>query len=194
MPKVMWDEARALGLDRQALMQLIFTARASTPADDALIAMLAILGLRVSEACNVHIEDFADVERGHKVLRLIGKGGKPATIPLPPPVYQSLQRAAGDRTHGQLLERRDGEPLDRRTAYWWVKRIGRAAGVDHRLHPHALRHSAITAALDAGATLRDAQVFARHSDPRITQRYDRGRRNLDRHSSYLVAGYLSGGA
>ena len=35
--------------------------------------------------------------------------------------------------------------------------------------------------LDAGADLRDAQIAARHADPRTTMRYDRARKNLDRH-------------
>lgn len=192
-PKVIWDEARALGLPRQELSQLIYTARSLSPEDDALITLMAVLGLRVSEACGVNVEDFRDVERGHTVLRLTGKGGKPATIPLPPPVLLSLNRCAGDRTSGPLIRRRDGNRLDRGTAYRWVKRIGKRAGLTPKLHPHALRHSAITAALDAGAPLRDAQVFARHSDPRITSRYDRGRQNLDRHASYLVSGFLAGG-
>lgn len=32
--------------------------------------------------------------------------------------------------------------------------------------------------LDAGADLRDAQIAARHADPRTTMRYDRARKNL----------------
>jgi integrase len=36
--------------------------------------------------------------------------------------------------------------------------------------PHSLRHAAITAALDAGCSLRDVQDFARHADPRQTRR------------------------
>jgi len=194
MPKVIYDEARALGLDRMQLSRLVQTARASSPTDDALITMMALLGLRVSEACSVHIEDFQDVERGHDVLRLTGKGGKPATIPLPPPVMRSLRRAMGDRESGPLLLRKDGQRLDRRTAYRWVKRLGRLANVDEHVHPHALRHSAITAALDAGVPLRDAQVFARHSNPRTTTRYDRGRLNLDHHASYIVSSYIAGAA
>jgi hypothetical protein len=35
--------------------------------------------------------------------------------------------------------------------------------------------------LDAGVDLRDVQIAARHADPRTTMRYDRARKNLDRH-------------
>ncbi len=34
--------------------------------------------------------------------------------------------------------------------------------------PHTLRHTAITAALNAGAHLRDVQDFARHADPKCS--------------------------
>jgi integrase/recombinase XerD len=192
MPKVIYDESRALGLDRGELRRLLATARASGPVDGALVTLMGFLALRVTEACSVRIEDYADTERGHRVLRLIGKGNKPATIPLPGPVLQALDAAAGDRTSGYLILRRNGQPMDRRAAYDRIKTLAKKAGLPSGVHPHTLRHAAITAALDAGASLRDAQVFARHSDPRITTRYDRGRHNLDHHASYLVAGFITG--
>ena len=46
---------------------------------------------------------------------------------------------------------------------------------------------AIPELLDSGASLRDAQDFARHKDPRTTRKYDHGRGNLDRHGSYALA-------
>ena len=60
--------------------------------------------------------------------------------------------------------------------------------------PHSLRHSFITAALDAGVPLRDVQIAARHADPRTTTRYDRARHNLDRHAGYVVTAFIAGGA
>lgn len=36
--------------------------------------------------------------------------------------------------------------------------------------------------------------MARHSDPRMTQRYDRARGNLDRHGNYALAAFLGGAA
>jgi integrase/recombinase XerD len=33
--------------------------------------------------------------------------------------------------------------------------------------------------LDAGVSLRDVQIAARHADPRTTMRYDRARKNAD---------------
>jgi hypothetical protein len=41
--------------------------------------------------------------------------------------------------------------------------------------------------LDAGVSLRDVQITARHADPRTTMRYDRARKNLDRHPKCAVS-------
>jgi integrase/recombinase XerD len=41
--------------------------------------------------------------------------------------------------------------------------------------------------------LHDAQEAASHADPRTTMRYDRAR-SLDRHATYIAAGYLAGAA
>lgn len=194
MPKVHYDETRTLGLDRIELGSLVATARASSPIDAALVSLMGLLALRVTEACSVNVEDFSEVERGHRVLRVYGKGNKPATIPVPVPVLRTLELAAGGRTCGALILRKSGRRMDRNAAYQRIKSLARKAGLSDRVHPHTLRHAAITAALDAGAPLRDAQVFARHSDPRITNRYDRSRLNLDRHAAYLVSGFIAGAA
>ena len=194
MPKVYFDETRITGLSRTELSGLVAAARASTPSDGALITMLAMLGLRVSEACNVQIEDFQAYEREHRVLRLVGKGGKPASMPLPIPVARAMDLAAGDRTSGPLVLRRDGTPMTRRSADRVVKRLAKKAGIRKVVSPHVLRHAYVTAALDAGIPLRDAQIMARHSDPRMTQRYDRARNNLDRHGNYVLAAFVGGAA
>ena len=44
-----------------------------------------------------------------------------------------------------------------------------------------------------GVDLRDVQIAARHADPRTTMRYDRTRKNLDRHPNYILAAYMASG-
>ena len=74
-----------------------------------------------------------------------------------------------------------------------VRRLAQAAGIPawEQISPHSLRHSAITFALGADATLRDLQDYAGHKDPRTTRRYDHSRDNLDRNAGYMVAAYLT---
>ena len=40
--------------------------------------------------------------------------------------------------------------------------------------------------------LRDAQILARHADPRTTEHYDRARGNLDRHGVHFLTAYVAG--
>jgi len=56
-----------------------------------------------------------------------------------------------------------------------------------------LRHTYVTTMLDAGVSLRDVQIAARHADPKTTMRYDRARKNLDRHPNYILAAYMAAG-
>ena len=54
-------------------------------------------------------------------------------------------------------------------------------------------HTFVTTMLDAGVDLRDVQIAARHADLRTTMRYDRARKNLDRHPNYILAAYMASG-
>jgi hypothetical protein len=139
----------------------------------ALAYLLGINTLRVSEAAAVRIEDYADTLRGHRVLHLVGKGNKPATMPLTVPVLRVLEACRGQRTSGPLVLRPvSGNPIDRRDVYRMVAPIAKAAQIPRHISPHSLRHAAITNALHAGVPLRDAQILARHADPRTTQHSD----------------------
>jgi len=100
--------------------------------------------------------------------------------------------AIAERNIGPILIRHDGQRLDSRTAYRWVRSIGKHAGFD-RIHPHMLRARFIIAALDAGVSLRDVQIAARHADPRTTTVYDRRRQNYDRHAAYAVVAFVTNG-
>lgn len=53
--------------------------------------LLDINALRASEAAAVRIEDHADTLRGHRVLHMLGKGNKLATMPLTVPVLGVLE-------------------------------------------------------------------------------------------------------
>jgi integrase/recombinase XerD len=91
-----------------------------------------------------------------------------------------------------ILRPTSGKPLDRRDVYRMVLRIAKAAAIHRHISPHSLRHAAITNALDAGVPLRDAQILARHADPRTTQHYDGARGNLDRHGVHFLTAYVAG--
>lgn len=193
LPKVARDESRTQGLDRLELIRFLQVAQTITVHHGALAYLLGINALRASEAAAVRIQDYSESLRGHRVLRLVGKGNKPATMPVTVPVLRVLEACRGERTEGPLVLRPlSGKPIDRRDAYRMVTKIAKAAGIPRHISPHSLRHAAITNALDAGVPLRDAQILARHADPRTTEHYDRARGNLDRHAVHFLTAYVAG--
>lgn len=128
------------------------------------------------------------------MLKVRGKGSKTVLIPLPPAVARAIDRAVDDREAGPILRNAHGLRMDRHAASRRLRHLADAAGIRMpRMHPHMLRHTFLTTMLDAGVSLRDVQIAARHADPRTTMRYDRPRKNLDRHPQYILAAYMASG-
>ncbi len=93
------------GLDRFALRRCLFGAEALHHDHAALAVLLELSGLRVSEACATNIEDFG-LGRGHaQTLRIMGKGAKPAVIPLVARTARTVDLAVGERSPGPILRR-----------------------------------------------------------------------------------------
>ena len=74
LPKVHRDESRTQGLDRLELIRFLQVSQTITVHHGALAFLLGINALRASEAAAVRVEDYAETLRGHRVLRLVGKG------------------------------------------------------------------------------------------------------------------------
>jgi integrase/recombinase XerD len=187
-------ESPTLGLTHLQLEALVTAARLSPNRYDfALVCLLGLLGLRIFEATGLNIADLGE-EHGHRVLRVLGKGGKTVLIPLPPAVGRALDQATGDRTDGPILLNTRGVRMDRHAATRRLRVLAAATGMRMPpIHPHMLRHTYVTTMLDAGVDLRDVQIAARHADPRTTMRYDRARNHLDRHPNYILAAYMASG-
>lgn len=152
--------------------------------------LLAFLALRVGELCSLNIECYREIDY-HHVLDFVGKGSKPAQMPVPPRAVFALKDAIGERTSGPLILNQWGHRSNRENIHRMVLRVARHAGISKHISPHSLRHSAITAALDSGVPLRDVQHFARHNSADTTGRYDRGGQNLNRNPSYTIAQVLA---
>ena len=186
-------ESPTLGFTHLQFEALLTAGRQSPNRNDfALVAMLGLLGLRIFEATSADIGDLGE-EHGHRVLRVCGKGGKIVLVPLPPAVARAIDHAVSGRDAGPVLLNSRGTRMDRHAATRRLRRLAGTAGVRiARTHPHMLRHK-VTTMLDAGVDLRDVQIAARHADPRTTMRYDRARKNLDRHPNYILAAYMASG-
>jgi integrase/recombinase XerD len=138
------------------------------PAGHALISLLALNGLRVSEATGADIEHLG-LERGHRTLTITRKDGKVVSIPLAPRTARAIDLAIGEHTEGPVFLARDGRRLYRHGARRIVRTTARNAGITKLIIPHSLRHAFIAAALDAGVPLCDVQEAASHANPRTTR-------------------------
>ena len=141
----------------------------------------------------MRIEDYAETLRGHRVLHLVGKGNKPATMPLTVPVLRVLEACRGERTSGPLILRpMTGKPIDRRDAYRMV-----ATHREGRRHPSP-HQPPLAAARRDHQRPRRRRPAPRRPDPRpprrprTTEHYDRARGNLDRHGVHFLTAYVAG--
>ena len=146
-------ESHATALDRNELGALLVAAGLGPAPEHALISLLALNGLRVSEALGADI-DALGLERGHRTLTILRKGGKIVTIPLAPRTARASTSPSANDCDGPIFLAADGQRLDRHGAARIVHRVARRAGITKPVGPHTLRHAFITAALDAGVPSR----------------------------------------
>ena len=190
-PRIAWEGQRRTVLYLLEYAALLTAARQDGPPSHALIALLGMLGLRVSEACSANVTDLR-YDSGYELLAIMGKGHKPAQIPLPVPVLRAVHEATDDRKAGPLLLNRAGARMTPAAAAGRLRRLTRVIRLEHPVSPHSLRRTFCTAGLVSGVPRRDRQYAMRHSDSRTTLRYDMSRANLDRHAAHPVAAYLAG--
>ena len=105
-------ESHATGLDRNEVGALLVAAGLASAMEHALVSLLAINGLRISEALGADIEALG-VERGHRTLTVNRKGGKVVTIPLAPRVARAIDLCTGEQVEGPIFLCPNGERLDR---------------------------------------------------------------------------------
>jgi len=126
------------------------------------------------------------VARYQPTLRIVGKGDKPAEVPLNPRTHEAIDQALAGRTDGPLLLNRWGNRMQRHNAAAIVTRLARRIGIDRRVTPHALRRSYITIGLLQGVPLREMQRAARHTRADTTVAYDQSDRSFHRDPTFVL--------
>lgn len=143
------------------------------------------LGLRRSEVVGL---DFEHWEPDRERVKVTGKGRYESEyVDVDARVCEVLDRWLRFRgSHpGPMLTRLDNASkhtgaarLSASALNELTKALGRRAGLRRALTPHALRHQAITDALElTNGNKSLAQRFGRHSDPKTTDRYDDNRQS-----------------
>jgi len=144
--------------------------------DRAALEVLYASGIRVGELCGL---DLPDVDRGRRVLRVMGKGAKERTVPVGLPALHALDEwlsdgrpaLAGSGSGPALFLGRRGRRVDPRTVRRSVHELLRGVEGVPDLGPHGIRHSAATHLLEGGADLRTVQELLGHATLATTQIY-----------------------
>ena len=151
--------------------------------DRALIGVMVYTFARVSAAVAMRVEDYYS-EGKRWWLRLHEKGGKRHEVPAhhnaeayldayldaagiaqqkKTPPFRTVNRA------DQVTDRR----ITRNDVLRMIKRRTRAVGLPGNISCHSFRATGITAFLENGGTIENAQAIAAHESPRTTKLYDR---------------------
>lgn len=169
--------------DARKLLDSIDTSTVIGLRDRAVIGVMVYSFARVSACVGMNVDDFY-AEGKRWWLRLHEKGGKRHEVPAHHNADQYLdayvQAAKIDHERKSPLFRtidRAGRITDRRMtrndALRMVKRRAAAAGLSTKTSCHSFRATGITAYLENGGTIENAQMIAAHESPRTTKLYDR---------------------
>lgn len=176
------SDARILGLDAPTTVQLLEAADQHSLRIAALLRLLTVTGLRISEALGTDIEAL-EMVRGHRTITVLGKGRKTRTVAIPPSAWHRLECYLDGRTSGPIFLNEGGTGRwNRSDAYWVVRRLGARLGL--KLHPHKLRHTAATLSLEAGESIDTVGDMLGHASPQTTMRYRAARDRVERSPSY----------
>ena len=168
--------------DVEKLLSAVTGDDATARRDRAMLEFLYATGARISEMCDLNLDD---LDMRGRLVRLFGKGSKERVVPFGRQALSTLEEylardgrdllvpyswsKSNDREAVFLTNR--GRRMNRQKAWDVVKRAGAAVGLSDDLSPHSLRHSCATHMLEHGADLRIVQEMLGHSSISTTQIY-----------------------
>lgn len=139
------------------------------------VATLGYTGLRISELCNLRVQDVDLINR--KIFVYLGKGKKNRYIGISNSLYEYLfeyleRRPRSDQEYFFLtINRNTNEPvpLERGTVGRKIKRLSQRANI--QISPHGLRRTFATVAANSGKPINIISLALGHSDLKTTQGY-----------------------
>lgn len=163
--------------------------------DYAILRLLWDNALRRSE---ISLADIKDLDRDRRVLQILGKGkgSQKTAVTLSQPTIEAVLDWLQARKEEDIkqplfiaLDRASyGHRLTGTAIYKLVEKIATEAGITKKLSPHRIRHSGITAALEAtGGDVRKVQKLSRHVNLNTLMIYDDNRQDLQGEISDLLA-------
>ncbi len=163
-------------LDDRDAAKVMAAARAATdPRDRLVVEVLARTGLRASELCDLDADAVVRIGDGHWLRVPVGKLRRDRFIPLHPDLVALFALWCADnldriRAHRRLIADHRG-PIDRHQVGRIVRRVARRVGVT--AHPHQLRHTLATQAINRGMPLEAIAALLGHRSMDMTLTYAR---------------------
>lgn len=139
-----------------------------------ILRLMVATGMRVGELCKLGLYDLSS-ECG--VVRIHGKGARERVAYITDQALrQDLQQAVTERRTGRLgpgalFVNRQGAPLRPQSVRSKLRRLAKEAGIDRRITPHMLRHTAATLLIETGVDIRFVQRLLGHSSIATTEIY-----------------------
>nr|MDT0663589.1 tyrosine-type recombinase/integrase [Micromonospora sp. DSM 115978] len=137
------------------------------------VEVLLRTGLRVGEFTALQADAVVLIGAAHWLHIPVGKLHEDRYLPLHPHLvtliadYRTTHVAP---TNPLLLPRENGTALDRHTVTRLINKAGTAAGLPH-IHPHQLRHTLATQAINRGMSLEAIAALLGHRSLDMTLRY-----------------------
>jgi integrase/recombinase XerC len=189
------------GVSKEVYRDLLAVPDRSTLKGKRDYAILRLLWDNALRRGEIESADIKDLDTEGRTLAIFGKGRgqQKETVSLSRPTLDALVDWLQERRELDIrqplfiaLDRCScGHRLTGSAIHKLVAKIATAAGVSKKMSPHRVRHSGITAALDAtNGDVRRVQKLSRHADLNTLMIYDDNRKDLQGEISDLLAGLV----
>jgi integrase/recombinase XerC len=200
IPAETYRDTRGISVEQfKSMLEAIDPSTPIGVRDYAIMLLFWGNALRRGEIASTNIEDFLPQQQK---LTILGKGKRAkVAIDLSDSVSYALEEwlnfhpcnVAGQPLITSLSHNCFGARIAGDSIYRIVQGYAEAAGIERRVSPHRLRHSSITAFLDAsGGNLRAAQALSRHRNQNTLNLYDDNRRQEQKGASGMLEDLLAG--
>ncbi|MGH4138145.1 tyrosine-type recombinase/integrase [Clostridium sp.] len=164
------------------LLKSIDTSTILGHRNKTILALALTTALRKSEIINIKIKHITTYT-GYDVVKVRRKGGKEDIVKLQKEVLAMINKyivitkrnklTSGEEYLfiGHSTNGNNKEKLNASTLNYMIKKVCKNAGIDKNLQVHSTRHTAITLAILAGATVEKVRDFAAHKNLATTNRY-----------------------
>lgn len=136
-----------------------------------ILLTFVLCGLRVSELCNLKVED---VDLKNKTIHVKGKGGKIREVPLFDEMISDFKEYMKNRPHNSeyvFTKKQNSDPLVPRTVHALIKDHVKKSNIDKNIGCHSLRRTSATIQLQSGTNIRYIQQNLGHNNIGTTMLY-----------------------